>query len=104
MDDEVRVEREERVLRIVLNRPGKHNPLSRAVLARLRAEFESRCGDESLACAVVTGAGDRYFAAGGDLRDLATVRTRDEARQMVEEGRAALDAQRKTAAASPTKG
>jgi enoyl-CoA hydratase/carnithine racemase len=43
---------------------------------------------------VVTGAGDRYFAAGGDLRDLSSVRQADDARQMAEESRAALDAVR----------
>lgn len=92
VDDDICVEREPRVLRVRINRPGKHNALSRNVLLRLRSVFDEHRQDESLACAVVTGAGERYFAAGGDLRDLSSVRTADEARRMAEEARAALDA------------
>jgi enoyl-CoA hydratase len=92
VDDEVQVGREGRVLRVRLNRPEKHNPLSRSMLARLRAAFDAHRDDEALACAVVTGAGDRYFAAGGDLRDLSTVRSAVDARRMAEDARAALDA------------
>lgn len=94
MDDAVLVHREGRLLRVTLNRPGKHNPLSRAVLARLREVFDAERDDAELACAVLTGAGDRYFAAGGDLRDLAEVREEPHVRTMIEESRAALDAVR----------
>ena len=86
--------REGRVLRVTINRPDKHNPLSRAVLAELREVFDSARDEPGLACVVLTGAGDRYFAAGGDLRDLAQVRTEQGVRAMVEESRAALDAVR----------
>jgi enoyl-CoA hydratase len=94
VNDEVDVEREGRVLRVRLNRPEKHNPLSRAVLARLRAIFDEHRNDEALACVVLTGAGGKYFAAGGDLRDLSSVRETADARQMAEEARSALDAVR----------
>ena len=93
-DEEVRVERDDRVMRVTLNRPDKHNPLSRAVLARLREVFEGARDDAQIACAVLTGAGDRYFAAGGDLRDLAAVRLEPDVRAMASEARAALDAVR----------
>ena len=39
-DDDVRVERDGRTMRVTLNRPDKHNPLSRPVLDRLREIFE----------------------------------------------------------------
>ena len=93
-DEDVKVERAGRVLRVTLNRPDKHNPLSRAVLARLRDTFTAAREDEDLACAVLTGAGERYFAAGGDLRDLAAVRDEPDVRAMATEARAALDAVR----------
>jgi enoyl-CoA hydratase/carnithine racemase len=86
--------RDGRVLRVTINRPGKHNALSRSVLAELQEAFQSARDDAGLACVVLTGAGDRYFAAGGDLRDLAKVRTEQGASDMVEESRAALDAVR----------
>jgi enoyl-CoA hydratase len=94
VDEEVHVERAGRVLRVMLNRPEKHNPLSRAVLAKLRSVFESARDDADLACAVLRGAGEKYFAAGGDLRDLAEVREDDAVRAMATEARGALDAVR----------
>lgn len=92
--DEVLVERRGRVMQVTLNRPEKHNPLSRAVLARLRELFEAARDDDGIACAVLTGAGERYFAAGGDLRDLAAVREAPDVRAMAAEARSALDAVR----------
>ena len=94
VEGDVRVEREGRVMRVTLDRPDKHNPLSRAVLARLREIFERARDNEGIACAVLTGAGARYFAAGGDLRDLAEVREEPDVRAMASEARSALDAVR----------
>jgi enoyl-CoA hydratase len=92
--DDVLVRREGALLRVTLNRPGKHNPLSRPVLARLRQVFEQARDDAALACAIITGAGEKYFAAGGDLRDLGEVRTDGATRAMAREARAALDSVR----------
>jgi enoyl-CoA hydratase/carnithine racemase len=95
MHDEVEIGREGRVLRVRLNRAARHNALSRAVLARLRAAFEAHRDDAGIACAVLTSAGERYFAAGGDLLDLSSVRTLDEARRMTDDAGGALDAVRR---------
>lgn len=94
MVEEVLVERADATLRVTLNRPGKHNALSRSVLESLRGVFTEHAGDESLKAAVLTGAGNQSFAAGGDLKDLSTVRTLAEAREMAERAKAALDAVR----------
>lgn len=88
------VEREGALLRLTVDRPSRHNPLSRPVLAALRAALTTYAGDEALRAAVITGAGGRYFAAGGDVHELDAVRTPDDARTMSDEGRAALDAVR----------
>ena len=93
MAEEVGVQRSGRVLRVTVNRPEKHNPLSRAVLSRLQGILESQRDDDALACVVVTGAGDRYFAAGGDLRDL-NQRAEADVQAMADQARAALDAVR----------
>lgn len=93
-DQGLRVQREGPVLRLTVDRPDKHNPLSRPVLAALRAALQQHAADRTLMCVVVTGAGHRYFAAGGDLRDLDDVRDRVLARAMSNEARGALDAVR----------
>lgn len=82
------------VLRVTIDRADKRNALSRALLAELRGVFERRADDSGLRLAVLTAAGDRNFAAGGDLRDLASVRTENEAVTMATDARAALDAVR----------
>lgn len=83
------------VLRVTIDRPEKRNPLSRPVLAALGAVFERHASDRSLVLAVLSGAGDKSFAAGGDLRDLEKVRTLDEARALYDLGNGAFEAIRR---------
>lgn len=92
--DEVLCERHGRSLHITINRPEKHNPLSRGVLETLRARFLQTHDEHDLACVILSGAGNKYFAAGGDLRDLSGVRSHDETKRMASQARAALDAVR----------
>lgn len=89
---ELLCERADGVLRVTLNRPEKRNALSRTLLAQLRDAFLAARGDETLRLAILTGAADKSFAAGGDLRDLSSVRTEDEALAMSRDAREALDA------------
>lgn len=79
------------VLRVTLDRPEKRNPLSRAALAQLCEIFESH-RDAELSLAVLRGAGEASFAAGGDLRDLEQVRTPQEASELHALGTSALQA------------
>lgn len=83
------------VLRVCIDRPEKRNALSRDVLRQLAATFSEHAEDESLKAAVLTGAGDKSFAAGGDLKDLASIRTLAGAAQMANDAKAALDAVRR---------
>jgi enoyl-CoA hydratase len=83
------------VLTVTINRPDKLNALSRDALAALKAIFEGHASDASLHFAVLRGAGDKYFAAGGDLHDLGKYRDLDGARLLHDEGTAALDAVRR---------
>jgi enoyl-CoA hydratase/carnithine racemase len=62
------VEREGRLLLVTLNRPERMNalhPPANLELARVFDEFEA---DPTLWVAIVTGAGDRAFCAGNDLK------------------------------------
>lgn len=91
MNSDVLVTVQDGLLRVTVNRPEQRNALSRTVLARLREAFGEHRGDE-LALAVLSGAGDRSFAAGGDLRDLEEVRTPEQARALFDLGNGALQA------------
>src|SRR3546814_594340 len=79
-------------IRLVINRPHKHNALSRSVLGELSRTVTQYGRDAGTRFIVLQGAGERYFAAGGDLVDLSSVRTREAARDMSVESRDALDA------------
>ncbi len=69
------------LLRVTINRPEKRNALSLALLDSIGEVFrEHRLSD--LKCAVITGAGDKAFAAGGDLKELDALRSKAEARAM----------------------
>jgi len=92
MSAEVLASVEGGLLRVTINRPEKRNPLSRAVLARLRQVFEEQRHNDELVLALISGAGDRSFAAGGDLRDLEEVRTEEQARALFDLGNGALQA------------
>jgi enoyl-CoA hydratase/carnithine racemase len=56
---------------ITINRPQARNALNRAVREGLRAAFERFSADGAAAVAVLTGAGDKAFCAGGDLVEMA---------------------------------
>ena len=79
-------------VRITINRPHKHNALSRSVLADLASEVTRSGADPQTRFIVIQGSGDRYFAAGGDLVDLSSVRTPEATLEMSNEARDALDA------------
>lgn len=91
---QIAVRREGAVLHVTIERPEKRNALSRAVLAELRRAFAEHAADETIQAAVLTGAGDRCFAAGGDLKELEAVRDPDAARAFSIEAKAALQAVR----------
>lgn len=77
---------------LTVNRAHKHNALARPVLAELAQTVHVAGQRADLRYIVLSGAGDRYFAAGGDLRDLADVRDEAAVFAMMDEACAALDA------------
>jgi enoyl-CoA hydratase len=54
-----------------LDRPEVLNALDYATLGELVAALEGLDGDGSVRCIVITGAGDRAFAAGADIKEMA---------------------------------
>ena len=67
----VRYEVVDAVAWLTIDRPEARNALSAAVRAGLHAGVERFTADDSAAVLVLTGAGDRAFCAGGDLKEMA---------------------------------
>lgn len=65
------VEQTGAVTLITINRPQALNALNSQVLADLIAAFAAFEADPSQGCAVLTGAGDKAFAAGADIKEMA---------------------------------
>ncbi len=86
------VDETDAVVQVTVNRPQKRNPLSPAVLAELKRCFEDLHGRQDLLAVGLRGAGDRCFAAGGDLHAVGAIRAPDAVRQMALDAAAALDA------------
>ncbi len=93
----LKVEVRDSVLRVCINRPEKRNALSRAVLEELGHIFVEHCTDTSLRAAVITGSGDKSFAAGGDLKEFASLRSEADADALFRHANEALGAVRRFA-------
>jgi enoyl-CoA hydratase/carnithine racemase len=59
---------------ITLNRPDARNALGKDIREGLFAAWERFEGDASLRVAILTGAGDKAFCAGGDLKEMTETR------------------------------
>lgn len=66
----LRIERHERVAVVTLHRPEAMNALSKALRAELWAALQRLEADEGVGVIVLTGAGERAFSAGLDLKEL----------------------------------
>jgi enoyl-CoA hydratase len=64
------VEQKGAVTLITLNRPKALNALNSTVLAELTDAFARFEADKSQGCAVLTGSGDKAFAAGADIKEM----------------------------------
>jgi len=73
---DVELEVEGGVAVITIDRPHARNAIAPATMDGLEKAVDSAAGARSL---VITGAGDRAFVSGGDLKELAAIRTEDAA-------------------------
>jgi enoyl-CoA hydratase/carnithine racemase len=53
---------------VTIDRPERANALDPAMLRELASAWRRVAGDDAIRCAVVTGAGDRIFCAGMDMK------------------------------------
>ena len=66
----ITVEQRDAVTLITLNRPKALNALNSTILAELTEAFAAYEADKSQLCAVLTGSGDKAFAAGADIKEM----------------------------------
>ena len=71
MTNEVLVSVSDHIAEIVLNRPQKHNAITRAMAARLREICADVDRDDDVRVVLIKGAGERAFSSGSDLNSLA---------------------------------
>ena len=64
------VEQRGAVTLVTLNRPQALNALSSVVLDELIDAFAAYQNDDSQLCAILTGSGDKAFAAGADIKEM----------------------------------
>jgi enoyl-CoA hydratase/carnithine racemase len=76
----------DRVATVTLNRPDVHNAMNEAMRRDLTRCFDAIALDEDVRVVVVTGAGERAFSAGADIREfvepLVPVRFREQRRRL----------------------
>ena len=77
--------REGNLVVLTLNRPDKLNALNAELLAELDAALATLSADPSVSCAILTGAGDKAFAAGADIAAMLEMST-EQARAFSELG------------------
>lgn len=67
-DKQVLIERRDGVQWIIINRPERRNAINEAMLEEIRGAVLEANGDPSARAIVLTGAGDKAFCAGADLK------------------------------------
>lgn len=65
------VERDERVGIVTLNRPEQLNALNFQLVHELGDALQEFDRDETIGCIIITGAGEKAFAAGADIKEMA---------------------------------
>jgi enoyl-CoA hydratase/3-hydroxyacyl-CoA dehydrogenase len=63
----IRIEREDRIAWIVLNRPHRLNALNDVMMEELLDALTTIDNDPGVRCVIITGEGDRAFSAGADI-------------------------------------
>ncbi len=72
---DVLYEKKDMVARITINRPDVYNSYSTNTLRELIAAFDDASSDDGVGVIVLTGAGEKAFCTGGDVKEYATVYT-----------------------------
>jgi enoyl-CoA hydratase len=68
--ENILVKKRDAVTLVTLNRPQALNALNTSVLKELIDAFAAYDADDSQRCLVLTGSGDKAFAAGADIKEM----------------------------------
>ena len=83
------VTNEDNILVITINRPDKLNALNRELIGELDEALNEIYDNAAIKGAIITGSGDKAFAAGADISEFMGLST-EEAKGFVERGQAAF--------------
>lgn len=72
---DVLYEKKDMVARVTINRPDAYNSYTTDTLRELIAAFDDASCDDQVGVIVFTGAGDKAFCTGGDVKEYASVYT-----------------------------
>jgi enoyl-CoA hydratase len=67
----IEIERRERIAVVTMSRPEALNAFNTEQIRELIAAFQTLRGEDAVRCIVLTGAGERAFAAGADIKEMA---------------------------------
>jgi len=81
-DQMVDLELDDGLAVLTIDRPHARNAISLDTMAELEKALDALDADNDARVLVVTGAGDRAFVSGGDLKELAAIKTVEEASAM----------------------
>lgn len=87
---------EGRVATVVIDNPARLNALSSALLSQFVETLAALRDDAALRAVVITGAGERAFIGGADIREMAAIATPAEARAFIDRIHVACAAIRET--------
>ncbi|MBI4063232.1 MAG: enoyl-CoA hydratase/isomerase family protein [Elusimicrobia bacterium] len=73
--NEIIYQKKDWVATVTINRPGAYNAYSTAALGELTEALQDASWDDSVAVVVITGAGDKAFCTGGDVKEYAETYT-----------------------------
>jgi enoyl-CoA hydratase len=91
-DNHVLVARDGAIATITLSRPAKLNALTFAMLGALESAAHDIDADAAIRVAIITGAGEKAFCAGGDIHEWSTYSADEFALTWVRQGHRAFDA------------
>lgn len=76
---EIKTSIEDRILKIVIDRPAKKNALTGAMYTAMAAALDGAASDSAVRAVIITGSGD-FFTSGNDLQDFLSHATGDKDR------------------------